>query len=124
MAGTHLSDLNFTVGATKLITAGKAGSVLTSPLSAVNQRLKVRFAADDCVSDAGQVFDTAAADEDDGVLLKVMPHSGDVGGNTGPKAVTGAGEEDAGDLPNCGVRLSGCHRKDFEAGPPFLRAKL
>jgi len=107
-----------------LITAGKAGSVFTSPLSAVNQRLKVRFATDNCVPDARKVFDTAAADEDDGVLLKVMPHSRDVGGDTGPKAVTGAGEEDTGDLSNGGVRLSGCHRKDFEAGPPFLRAEL
>src|ERR1051325_1366287 len=39
---------------------------------------RIEGAPDDVVADARQVFDAASADQDDGVLLQVMPLAGDV----------------------------------------------
>jgi len=48
---------------------------------AVLNGLGVEGAADDFIADTGEVFDTAAADENHGVLLEVVSDSGDVRGD-------------------------------------------
>src|SRR5690606_24037446 len=52
--------------------------VLRTTLTAVRHALRIEDAADDMITNAGKVLDTAAADHDHGVLLKVMPLARDV----------------------------------------------
>src|SRR5215468_4061198 len=60
------------------------GAVFRAPLSAVLHADRVERAADDVIAHAGQVFDAAAADEHDGVLLQVVADARDVGGHLDP----------------------------------------
>src|SRR3954467_15921679 len=54
-------------------------AVTAAGLLAVADTLGVQRTTDDLVSDARQVLHTAATDEHDGVLLKVVTDTGDVG---------------------------------------------
>src|SRR4029079_8444553 len=74
--------------------------VTTRGLLAVLDALRVQRAADDLVAHAGEVLHTAATDQDDRVLLEVVTLTGDVRGD-----LHLAGELDAGDLAQRGVRL-------------------
>src|SRR5436305_12071119 len=56
-------------------------SVATARLLAAAHTLCVERAADDLVAHAGQVLHTTATDEHDRVLLQVVPHAWDVGGD-------------------------------------------
>src|SRR5437773_9616008 len=76
------------------------GAVATTGLLAVAHARRVERAPDDLVADAGQVLHPAAADEDDRVLLQVVPDTGDIGRDLGA-----AREADPGHLPQRGVRL-------------------
>src|SRR5487761_732932 len=71
------------------------------------------------VADARQVTDTAAANEHDRVLLQVVPHARDVGGDFDL-----ARQPDAGDLAQRRVRLLGRGRVDARANATALRALL
>src|ERR671911_27584 len=77
-------------------------AVTAASLLAVLHALGVERAADDLVAHTGEVLHTTAADEHDRVLLEVVPHAGDVGGD-----LDAAGEPHAGDLAERGVRLLG-----------------
>src|SRR5262249_18300044 len=66
---------------------------------------RIQGAPDDVVADAGQVFDAAPADQDDGVLLQVVPLAGDVA-----RHFHSVGQPDATDLAEGGVRLLRCRR--------------
>src|ERR1700742_1690195 len=55
------------------------GAVFGTALPAVLDTLGVENAAQDVVTDAGQVAHAAAADQHHGVLLKVVAFAGDVG---------------------------------------------
>src|SRR3954469_4316378 len=75
-------------------------AVLGAGLLAVAHAGGVERPADDLVAHARQVLDAAAADEHDRVLLQVVALAGDVGGD-----LDAAGDPDAGDLAQRGVRL-------------------
>src|SRR6516162_2939453 len=94
-------------------------AVAAAGLLAVADALGVQGAADDLVAHAGQVAHPAAADEHDGVLLEVVAHAGDVGGD-----LDLAGEPDPGHLAERRVRLLGRSRVDARAHPAALRAGL
>src|SRR6201996_6991559 len=94
-------------------------AVAAASLLAGADALGLKRAADDLVADARQVTDTAAADEHDRVLLQVVPHARDVGGDFDL-----ARQPDAGDLAQRRVRLLGRGRVDARAHTTALRALL
>ena len=75
-------------------------TVLGTALHTTLNTLGVERTADDVVTHAGEVLDTTAANQNDGVLLKVMADTGDVGGN-----LVAIRQANTGDLTKCGVRL-------------------
>ena len=83
-----------------LLGLGPLGAVLGAGLHTAVDALGVQRAADDVVTNAGQVLDTAAADHDHGVLLQVVAHAGDIGGD-----LVAVGQAHTGDLTQRGVRL-------------------
>src|SRR3546814_5999955 len=56
-------------------------AVLRPALATILHALGVERAADDVVTDTGQVLDATAADPDHRVLLQIVPLAGDVGGH-------------------------------------------
>src|SRR3984893_17160450 len=85
-------------------------AVAAACLLAVADTLGVKRTADDLVADTRQVTDTAAAHEHDRVLLQVVSHARDVGGDFDL-----APQPDAGDLAQRRVRLLGRGRVDARA---------
>src|SRR3712207_84322 len=85
--------------------AASLGSVVRAALLAVAHARGVERRADDLVADAGQVLHAAPADEDDGVLLQVVPLAGDV-----RRDLFEVRQADARDLAQRGVRLLGGRR--------------
>src|SRR5689334_12810699 len=75
-------------------------AVTAAGLLAVLDTLGVEGAADDLVADTGEVLHPAAANEHDGVLLKVVTDTRDVG-----RDLDAARQAHAGDLAEGGVRL-------------------
>ena len=67
------------------------------------------------VTDTGEVLNTAAADQDDRVLLQVVTNTGDVGGN-----LVAVGETHTGDLTQSGVGLLGGGGSDSGANASLL----
>src|SRR5712691_3896280 len=94
-------------------------AVAAARLLAAADALGVQGAADDLVAHPGEVADTAAADQHDGVVLEVVADARDVGGD-----LDVAGEPDPGDLAKRGVRLLGRGGVDARADPAALRAAL
>lgn len=72
----HAAAARLLLGSTGL---GTLGTVLGAALGAVFHTGGIESAADDVITYTGKVFDTAAADEHDGVLLEVVALAGDVG---------------------------------------------
>src|SRR5919112_6471094 len=95
------------------------GAVAAASLLAVLDALRVERAADDLVADAGKVLHTAAADEHDRVLLEVVTHTRDVGGD-----LDAAGQAHTGDLAQSGVRLLRGGGVDAGADASALRRSL
>lgn len=87
-------------------------------LLAVRDTGGVERAADDLVADAGQVLDSAATDQDDGVLLKIVALTGNVGGDF--HAVRQA---DTCDLAQSRVRLLWRDGGDTGADSTALRSR-
>ena len=54
------------------------GAVFRTALTAVRNTCGIQSSADDVVTGTGEILDTAAADENDAVLLKVVAFAGDV----------------------------------------------
>src|SRR5262245_42783548 len=73
-------------------------AVLGTGLLPIGDALSVENAADDVIAHAGQIAHPAAADKYDGVLLQVVPLTGDVGGD-----FFAVGQPDACDLSQRGV---------------------
>src|SRR5215469_10378619 len=88
-------------------------------LLAVADALGVERTADDLVADTRQVAHTPAAHEHDRVLLQVVSHARNVGGD-----LDLARQPDAGDLAQRRVRLLGRGRVDARAHTTALRALL
>ena len=76
-------------GVCRLLLAGlgSLGTVLGASLHTALNALGIQAAADDVVTHTRQVLDTAAADHDHGVLLQVVAHTGDIGGDLDRKSV-------------------------------------
>ena len=96
---------------------GRLAPYLERPLAAFVDAEAVEGATDDVVTDTRQILHTAAADEDDGVLLKVVAFTADVGDD-----FEAVGEADLGDLTKRGVRLLGRAGHHLQADPTALRA--
>src|ERR1700743_1057857 len=94
-------------------------AVTAAGLLAVADTLGVQRAANDLVADAGQVTDAAAAHEHDRVLLQVVPHTRDVGGD-----LDLTGQAHARDLAKSRVRLLRSGRVDASADAAALRGTL
>src|SRR5580693_173616 len=94
-------------------------AVPAARLLAVADTLGVERTADDLVTHTGQVADSSAADQHDGVLLEVVADAGNVGGD-----LNLACQPDAGDLAQRGVRLLGRGRVNARAHATTLRALL
>lgn len=92
-----------------------AGAVFGAALFAVVDAGGIEGAADDVVADAGEVFDAAAADEDDGVFLEVVAFAWDVGGD-----FDAVDEAHAGDFAEGGVGFFGGLGADLGADAAFL----
>src|SRR5688572_30520493 len=58
---------------------GTLGAVLRTALLAARDTGGIERAADDVIANAREILDAAAADQDDRVLLQVVPLAGDVG---------------------------------------------
>jgi hypothetical protein len=95
------------------------GSILRSALFAVIDTEGVEGTADHVVSHAGKVPDSAATNEHDGVLLKVVTLTADVG-----RDFLAVGESHTGDLTQRGVgflRGDGSHLKAYAT---LLRGRI
>src|SRR5581483_6053422 len=92
------------------------GAVLGAGLLAVRDARRVERGPDHLVAEARQVLDAPAADQDDGVLLEVVPLPGDVGAD-----LHAVRQAHAGDLAQGGVRLLRRRRVDARADAPLLR---
>src|SRR3954452_14712880 len=95
------------------------GAVAAARLLAVLHALRVERAADDLVTDTGEVLHAAAAHEHDRVLLQVVADARDV-----RRDLDLAGQLDARDLPEGRVRLLRGGRVDAGAHTAPLRAAL
>jgi hypothetical protein len=95
------------------------GPVLGPGLLAVGDPLGVEHAADDVVAHAGQVADAAPPDQDDRVLLQVVPLAGDV-----RRHLDAVGQADAGHLAQGRVRLLGRHDLDLQTDALLLGASV
>src|SRR5271167_3808808 len=95
------------------------GAVLAAPLLAALHADRVERAADDVVADAREVLHAASANHHHRVLLKVVAHSGDVGGH-----LDAIGEADPRHLAQRGVRLLGSRGVDARAHAALLRRLL
>src|SRR5918997_6991445 len=93
--------------------------VAAAGLLAVLDRLRVERAANDLVTDAGEILHPATTHEHDGVLLQVVALAGDVGGD-----LDAVGEPDTRDLAQRGVRLLRRGGVDARADAAALRAPL
>ena len=67
------------------------------------------------VTDTGKVLNTAAADQNDRVLLQVVADTGDISGDFHT-----IGQADTGDLTQCGVRLLGAGGTNSGANATLL----
>src|SRR5581483_687888 len=94
-------------------------AVARAGLLAVAHAGRVEGAADDLVADAGQILHTPAADEDDGVLLQVVPDTRDVG-----RHLVAAREAHASDLAQRRVGLLGRVRVHTRADAAALGRAL
>lgn len=87
-------------------------------LSTVNTE-RIAATADDLVSNPWKVANPTASDENDRVLLKVVPFARNINGHFFAVAQT-----DPSDLPKSRIRLFRGHRSDEQANALFLRALL
>jgi len=71
------------------------------------------------ITDAGEVANTSASNQDNGVLLKIVVLSGNVSGN-----LSAIGQAYAGNLAQGGVGLLWRHGAYTKADPTSLRAAL
>src|SRR3972149_781192 len=93
--------------------------VLGPALLAPRDARRVERPPDDVVPDAREILHPAAPDQDDGVLLQVVPDARDVGGD-----LEAVGQTHASHLPQRGVGFLWGRRVDADADTPLLRARL
>ena len=98
---------------------GLLRAVKTSALTTIGHAGSIKRTANDMIANAGQVLDTAAADQDNRVLLKVVADAGDV-----CRTFFKVGQAHTGNFPKCGIGLFGRHRTDCKAHAALLGALL
>ena len=110
---SHLSD-ELLLGSTGL---GTLGSVFGATLCAVLHTCGIESAANDVIANTGEVLNTTAAHENDGVFLQVVAFSGDIGVDflTVCEAYTS-------NFAHCRVRFLRCGGVDAHADAATLRA--
>src|SRR5699024_2506026 len=96
---------------------GALSTVFAAGLVAVGNALRVKRTTDDVVTNTGKVLDTAAADQNDAMLLQVMADTGNVRGD-----LDTIREADTGNFTQSRVRLLGGHGTHRRADAAFLRA--
>ena len=99
-----------------LCSLGPLRTVLGASLHTTRDALSVEGAANDMVTNTGEILDTAAADHNDAMLLKVVADTGNVSGDF----VT-VGQTHTSDLTQCGVRLLGGGGSNCGADASLLR---
>ena len=99
-----------------LLALGALCAVLGAGLHTAGDALGIQSTADDVVTDAGEIPDTATADHNDGVLLQGVAHAGNVSGD-----FVAVGQTHTGDLTQSGVGLLGGRRSDGRADAALLR---
>ena len=93
-------------------------TVLRASLHTSLNALRIERAADDVVTHTRKVLDTAAADQNDGVLLQIVTDTGDVSGD-----LVTVRQTHTGDLTKCGVRLLRGGGTDCGADTSLLRRR-
>ena len=92
-------------------------AVFGTSLLAVCNACCIQCAADDVISGTGQILNSSASDQNNTVLLQIVPFAGDVGCN-----FDSIGKTYSGDLTKCRIRLLRCSRLDCCADTAFLRS--
>ena len=82
-------------------------AVFGTSLLAVCNACCIQCAADDVISGTGQILNSSASDQNNTVLLQIVPFAGDVGCN-----FDSIGKTYSGDLTKCRIRLLRCSRLD------------
>ena len=95
---------------------GSLCAVLGTGLTSVSNTGGIQGSPDDVIPGTRKVLDTAAADHDDGVLLKVVTFTRNVAGN-----LNSVGKADTGDLTKRRVRLFRGSCLDCGADASLLR---
>ena len=95
---------------------GSLGSVLGASLGSTVHPQRVVAATNNVVPDAGKVTDSAATNQNDRVLLKVVSFAADIGGD-----FLAIREANTSDLSKCRVWLLRSHCADLQAHASFLR---
>src|SRR5713101_2642773 len=93
--------------------------VLRAALLASRHSRRIERSANDVIANARQVLHSAAADEDDRVLLQVVPDARDIGGD-----LEAIGQAHAGNLAQRRVRFLGRGGVHANAHPALLRTGL
>ena len=104
------------VGILLLCSLGSLRAILGASLHTTRDALSVEGAANDVVTNTGKVLDTAAADHNNAMLLKIVADTGNVSGDF----VT-VGQTHTSDLTQCGVRLLGGGGTNCGADASLLR---
>ena len=81
--------------------------------------LGIQNAANDMITNTGQILYATAPDHDDRMFLKIVPLTGDIAYH-----LETVGKPDAGHLSKCRVGLLRRGGVNTRADPPFLRAAL
>ena len=101
-----------------LASLGTLCAVLGTALHTAIDTLSIQSTTDDVVTDTGKVLNTAAADQNHGVLLQVVANTGNVSGNFHT-----VGQTHTGDLTQCGVGLLGGGGTNSSANTTLLRGR-
>ena len=99
-----------------LCSLGSLCTVLGTGLHTAVNALCIESSADDVVTNAGEVLDTAAADHNNAMLLKVVADAGDIRGD-----FVAVCQAYTGDLTQRGVRLLGSGGTNCGADASLLR---
>src|SRR5450755_4508545 len=95
------------------------GAILRAALLAARDANGVQCAANDVISDSGEIFYAASANQHDGVLLQIVADAGNVGGD-----LDSVGQADAGNFAQRGIWLLRRLSIDTGADTAFLRTSL
>ena len=94
-------------------------SITTATLLSSFDSKRIEDAANNMITNAGEVANTSASNQDNGVLLEIVVLSGNISGN-----LTAIGQADAGNLSQGGVWLLWRHGAHTKADPTSLRTTL